>query len=112
MPLLSVEEVRDYSIIVYCILGAILFFLGCVFTVITGFMGMGIFSRVRKILKENVQPATQNVRETTETVKGTVSFVSDNAVKPVVKAYGVAAGARRFVGVAARVAGRGGKKER
>ncbi|MCH8051778.1 MAG: hypothetical protein IIC86_07150 [Chloroflexi bacterium] len=44
-------------------------------------------------------------------MKSTVAFVSDNAVKPVVKVYGVAAGARRFVSVASKVAGRGKKKE-
>jgi hypothetical protein len=103
------EEWRDLFIMMFMAAGTLLFLLGIIFTLITGFMGMGIFGRVRKILKENVQPAAANVRETTETVKGTVSFVSDNAVKPVVKAYGVAAGARRFVGVAAKVAGRGKK---
>lgn len=103
------EEWRDLFIMMFMVAGTILFLLGIIFTLITGVMGMGIFSRVRKILRENVQPATANVRETTETVKGTVNYVSDYAVKPVVKAYGVAAGAKRFVGVAAKVANRGKK---
>ncbi|HUF54261.1 MAG TPA: hypothetical protein VMR52_10880 [Dehalococcoidia bacterium] len=103
------EEWRDLFIMMFMVAGTILFLLGIIFTIITGFMGMGLFSRVRKILRDNVQPAAANVRETTETVKGTVSFVSDNAVKPVVKVYGVAAGAKRFVGVAANLAGRGKK---
>lgn len=104
------EEWRDLFIMMFMVAGTLLFLLGIIFTLITGFLGMGVMSRVRGILKNNVQPATQNVKETTENVKGTVEFVSDNAVKPVVKAYGVAAGARRFVGVAAKVTGRG-KKE-
>lgn len=103
------EEWRDLFIMMFMVAGTILFLLGIIFTLITGFMGMSVFGRVRKILKENVQPATANVRETTETVKGTVAFVSDNAVKPVVKAYGVAAGAKRFVGVAVKMANRGKK---
>jgi nitrogen fixation/metabolism regulation signal transduction histidine kinase len=111
LVLLSVEEIRDYSIIVYCILGAVLFFLGCFFTLALGLTSWGAVSRVRKILKESVQPAAANVKETTENVKGTVAFVSDNAVKPVVKAYGAAAGAKRFVSVAAKLAGRGKKEQ-
>jgi hypothetical protein len=106
------EEWRDLFIMMFMVAGTVLFLLGIIFTLVTGFLGMGVLSRVRGILKDSVQPAAQNVKETTANVKGTVEFVSDNAVKPVVKAYGVAAGARRFVGVAAKVAGRGGKKER
>lgn len=105
------EEWRDLFIMMFMVAGTILFLLGIIFTLITGVLSMGILSRVRGILKNNVQPAAQNVRETTENVKGTVAFVSDNAVKPVVKAYGVAAGARRFVGVAVRVANRGKKEQ-
>jgi hypothetical protein len=78
-------------------------------TLVLGFMGMGIMSRVKKILKENVQPATANVRATAENIKGTVEYVSDTAVKPVVKVYGAAAGAKRFVGVVTRFANRGNK---
>jgi len=105
------EEWRDLFIMMFMVAGTILFLLGIIFTIVTGFMGMGIFSRVRKILKESVQPAAANVKETTENVKGTVAFVSDNAVKPVVKAYGAAAGAKRFVSVAAKLAGRGKKEQ-
>jgi hypothetical protein len=103
------EEWRDLFIMMFMVAGTLLFLIGIIFTLLTGFMGLSVFGRLRKIMKENVQPATANVRETTETVRGTVEFVSDNAVKPVVKVYGVAAGARRFVGVAAKVAGRGKK---
>jgi hypothetical protein len=105
------EEWRDLFIMMFMAAGTLLFLLAIIFTLITGFMGVGVLSRVRTIVKENVQPAARNVRETTENVKGTVEFVSDTAVKPVVKAYGVAAGARRFVGVAVKVAGRGKREQ-
>lgn len=105
------EEWRDLFIMMFMVAGTLLFLLGIIMTLVSGFLGVNILNRVRGILKHNVQPAAQNVRETTENVKGTVEFVSDNAVKPVVKAYGVAAGARRFAGVAAKVAGRGKKEQ-
>ena len=99
---LSVQEVRDYSLIVFCITGVIAFGLIIIATLITTFLSWNILGRIKKILKENIQPATVNVRETTQNLKGTVSYISDNAVKPVVKVYGVAAGARQFVKVVSR----------
>lgn len=109
MFLLSVEEVRDYSIIVFCILGAILFFFSVFFTIAIGWTTWGVVRRVQRILKENVQPAAVNVKAASDNIRGTVSYVSDTAVKPVVKAYGFAAGARSFVGVVSRF--RGGKSK-
>lgn len=105
------EEWRDLFIMMFMVAGTLLFLLGIILALVSGFLGVNILNRVRGILKHSVQPAAQNVKETTENVKGTVAFVSDNAVKPVVKAYGVAAGAKRFVGVAAKVAGRGKKED-
>jgi len=105
------EEWRDLFIMMFMVAGTLLFLLGIIIALVSGYLGVNILNRVRSIMKEYVRPAAQNVKETTENVKGTVAFVSDNAVKPVVKAYGVAAGARRFVSVASKVAGRGKKKE-
>jgi hypothetical protein len=103
---LSVEDVRDYSIIAYCIAGTVAFVFILIVTLASGWMSMNILGRIRGILKNNVQPATENVKATTENIRGTVSYISDTAVKPVVTVYGVAAGARRFVGVVTRVTGK------
>ena len=105
------EEWRDLFIMMFMVAGTLLFLLGIIIALVSGYLGVNILNRIRGIIKDYVRPAAENVKETTENVKGTVTFVSDNAVKPVVKAYGVAAGARRFVSVAAKVAGRGKKKE-
>jgi hypothetical protein len=59
-------------------------------------------------LKDNVQPAAENAKATAQNIRGTVEYVSDTAVKPVVTAYGMAAGARRFVGVVSRFTGKKG----
>jgi len=81
------------------------FLLIIITTVVTGVMSWSILGRIRRILKDNVQPATVNVRETTQNLKGTVSYISDTAVKPVFTVYGIAAGARRFVRVVSRFGG-------
>src|SRR6185295_2890031 len=86
----------------FMVAGTIAFLMIILTTMITAFLSWNILGRIKKILKENIQPATVNVRETTQNLKGTVSYISDNAVKPVVKVYGAAAGARQFVKVVAR----------
>ena len=43
------------------------------------------------------------MRQTSESVRGTVEFVSDYAVSPVVKTYGTVAGARQFIAVMSRL---------
>ena len=96
------EEWRDLFIMMFMVAGTIAFLLIIITTVITAFLSVNILGRIKKILKDNIQPATANVKETTQNLKGTVSYISDNAVKPVVKVYGVAAGARTFVKVVSR----------
>lgn len=101
------EEWRDVAIIVYTTIGVLLFAVMLIFTIIIGLLTMGVVLRTRRILKDNVSPAAQNVQATTATVRSTVTLVSEYAITPVAKAYGSAAGARKFVSVLARF--RGGK---
>jgi thiosulfate reductase cytochrome b subunit len=100
---LSVEEVRDYAVIAYSVAGVIAFALITVFTLVLGTVSWMTLNRVRGLLKNNVQPTLESVRQTSESVRGTVEFVSDYAVSPVVKTYGTVAGARQFVAVLTRL---------
>ena len=97
----SLQEWRDVFIIAYTALGALLFFVAIFVTIGTGWLSWRTLSRAKSVVG-NLGPAVQNVRETTETVKGTVSFISDKAVKPVVRVYGTYAGAKRFAAVIVR----------
>ena len=97
------EEWRDLLVMMYMAAGTIAFVILSMFTLIIGFITLQIVLRVRSILKNNVQPAAVNVQGAAQNLKGTVEYVGDYAVKPVVSAYGVAAGARRFVAVFARL---------
>ncbi|MEO8458449.1 MAG: hypothetical protein ABI559_11635 [Chloroflexota bacterium] len=101
---LSITTVRDYAITVFCIMGVIAFLLMIIVTAMTGFLSWSTIGRVRKILKESVQPAAANVKETTANLKGTVSYISDTAIRPIVTVYGAAAGAKRFAKVVTRFA--------
>jgi hypothetical protein len=99
---LSIETIRDYSITVFCIVGVIAFGLMILVTLMTGFLSWSTLGRIRRILKDNVQPATANIKDTTSNIKGTVSYISDTAVRPIVTVYGAAAGAKRFVKVVSK----------
>lgn len=99
------EEWRDILLIVYCAVGIVVFSFLLFFTLIIGGVTTRTAFLVRRIIRDEVQPSLENVRETTGTVRSTVTVVSEYAVTPVAKAYGAAAGARRFVAVIARFRG-------
>jgi len=98
------QDWRDVFIMTFMVAGTLLFIFGTIFTIITGLLTIGVVSRLRRILKDNLQPAVENVRETSASVRTTVTFISDHAVMPVVRAYGAYAGARRFIVVFMRFA--------
>jgi hypothetical protein len=100
---MELSEWRDVAVIAYSVAGTLAFAVILLFTIIIGYLLMSTIGRVRGLLKNQVQPALANVRQTTETVRGTANYISDYAVKPVVKAYGTYAGARRFVSVFVRL---------
>jgi len=96
------EEWRDLFIMCFTVAGTLLFLVATIFTLVIGSLSTSVAMRARRVLRDSVGPAAENVRETTANVRGTVTYISDYAVKPVVKTYGAAAGARRFVSVIAR----------
>ena len=104
----TLQDVRDVCIIAFTISGTLLFLVSLVFTVVIGGMTWATVGRVRGVVTEGVQPTLENVRETTANVRGTVAFISDYAVTPVVRTYGIFAGARRFIVVVSRFARRSG----
>jgi hypothetical protein len=101
------EQWRDIAIIVYTAAGTLLFGVMLIFTIVIGLMTTATVLRTRRLLKDNVQPALENVQATTATVRTTVSFVSEYAISPVAKVYGTYAGARKFVSVISRFRGGG-----
>ena len=101
--LLSLADTRDIAVIAYSVAGTVAFVLIIFFTLAIGILSWMTLNRVRRMLKNNVQPTLESVRQTSESVRGTVEFVSDYAVAPVVKTYGTVAGVRQFVVVLSRL---------
>jgi hypothetical protein len=101
------EEWRDLFIMMYAVAGTIVFLVTLLVVSVLGYLGFSIMSRIRHILADNVQPTAENVKATAQNIRGTVEYVSDTAVKPVIKAYGVSAAARSFVTVITRLGKKG-----
>ena len=96
----SLQDVRDVTIIAFTIAGTVLFLAAIVVTVVVGVAATGAFRAARRLLDEGVKPMVSNVR-------GTVTFISDSAVSPIIRAYGIFSGVRRGLGVLSGLAHRG-----
>jgi hypothetical protein len=98
----TLQDVRDVAIIAFTVAGTVLFLIAILVTVLTGITAMGALRAIRKLVDEGVKPMVDNVR-------GTVTFVSENAVTPIVRTYGFYAGLRRGLGLLSGLGQRGGK---
>ena len=97
----SLQDVRDVTIVAFTIAGTILFLVAIVVTVVVGVAATTTFRAARRLIDEGIKPMVSNAR-------GTVTFISDTAVSPIIRAYGLFSGARRGLGVLSGLAQRGG----
>jgi hypothetical protein len=97
----SLQDVRDVCIIAFTIAGTILFLVAIVVTIAVGVAATGAFRAARRLVDEGVKPMVSNVRES-------VTFISDTAVAPIIRVYGIFSGAKRGLGVLSGLAQRGG----
>jgi hypothetical protein len=110
LSLLFVTTFRDWVIIVMGATVAAFFFVGLILMVVLGLLARSLLKKSLNVLDDGVKPLIETAKETASNVKGTASYVSDAAVQPIVRTYGVVAGVRRAVAVIAGVAGTDVKK--
>ena len=96
---MSLEELRDLIIIIWGILGIVFVAVALILTVVVGLTARGLMSSVQSLLRDDVQPTLRSARQTVDSIRGTTSFVSETAVAPVIRVYGVVSGVRRFMSV-------------
>jgi hypothetical protein len=100
---MNLQDVRDVAIIVFTVAGSLLFLITILVTVLAGIAAIGALRAVRRLVDDGVKPMVENVQ-------GTVTFMSETTVTPVVRAYGFYAGVRRGLGVLSGLGQRGGSK--
>jgi hypothetical protein len=110
VTLLSLQDVRDIIIIAAGSLTILVLLALFIITVVLGFTIRALLSAIQTLLREEVTPLVRSGRQTVGRIKGTATFASETAVKPIIRAYGVVAGTRRFLGVLSGVAGRRNKR--
>jgi hypothetical protein len=106
----ALQDARDIIIIAAGSLTILLLLAAFVFTVVIGLATRALLGAVRGLIRDEVTPLIQSVRQTVGQVRGTVKFVSETVVTPVARVYGVIAGTRRAVGVMSGIAGRRSKR--
>ena len=102
---LFVATFRDWVIIFMGIAVAAFFFVALIVTIVLGFLARVLMKKSISVLDEGVKPLLSNANETVTHVKGTATYVTQSAVTPIVRTYGVVAGVRRAASVLAGLTG-------
>ncbi|MBI2767487.1 MAG: hypothetical protein HYX53_16450 [Chloroflexi bacterium] len=68
---------------------------------------------VRRLLRENVAPAVDSLKESLDNVKGTTEFAGETVVSPIIRVYSVVSGVRSGIGAIGNLPNRiRGRKKR
>jgi len=107
---LSLADARDIVIIAAGSLFILLLMVSFVIAVVFAFGTKGIYGSAQALIKDEVIPMAHEGKVAAQRVQGTVTFMSENAVKPVVRVSSAVAGARRMFDVLSGLSGRRGKQ--
>lgn len=108
---MSLEEIRDIVIIVAGVMMVLVLLAAFVFTIVVGLATRTLLSTVQTLLRGEVTPLLDSARQSLDNIRGTTAFIGQTAVSPIIRVYGVFAGAKRMLGVLSGVTGRGKSKE-
>jgi hypothetical protein len=101
----SWSEWRDITVVAF----GFLFLLGAIIWLAVAVAVLLLVMTLRRLLRENVAPAVDSLKDTLDNVKGTTEFVGETAVAPIVRVYSIVRGLRSGLGA---VGGIGGKLRR
>src|SRR5438477_4858392 len=105
--LLSLANVRDVIIIIYGVLGILALFIAILVGLLLFFSIKGLVGSVKELISDSIKPTLDSVRDTAKSIHGTTEFVGSQAVRPIIRTYGILAGIRRGASV---LSGLGRKK--
>ena len=107
---MSLQDWRDVIIIAAGALMVLVLTAIFVFTVVLGLATRGLLSTIQTLLKGDVTPLLDSVRQSIQNVQGTTAFIGETAVAPIIRVYSIVAGTRRMLGVLGGFAGRRGRR--
>lgn len=103
------DTVRDWVLIVFFSIGILTAFVMLIASIAVAIAAVALITSLRNLVTEKVYPLADEARLTVENIRGTSEFMSEKAVKPVVKAYSFMAGVRKAAGVVTGLGGRDGQ---
>lgn len=107
MPLLgTLADIRDVFIIIWSVLAIVFFALAIIVTFFSYKGVRALMNKVGDLVDDNLKPAAGSIRDAADTVRGTTEFMGRTAVRPVARAYGVAAGVRQGLSILGGLSGR------
>lgn len=92
---MDLHELRDLIIVIFGIMGIVVLFVTFVVVLVVGFATRGLISLMRSMLQEQLSPTLDSARQAMDNVRGTTAFITDTAVSPIVRLYGLFTGLRR-----------------
>ena len=98
----TLEQTRDVFVIVYAVLGIVFFLAATAAALAVLFAVRALARTASEAYAEQAQPLFEDVRGTARTVRGSVEFVSDQLVAPLIRAAAAAHGVRRGAAAFAR----------
>ena len=106
----SWAEWRDIMLVVL----GIFWLLAAVLTVVLLAVLIFLVLMVRRILRDNLAPAIDSLKQSLDNVKGTAEFAGETVASPLIRAYSVVRGVRSGLGAVTNLPGRvrGNKKKR
>lgn len=102
MDIDNLEDLRDLTIVAFTIAGTVMFLLATIASIIAIVVllyARAVLGNLNRTVRTNLQPTLDGLRESAENIRSASAFVSDYAVKPVIRVYSIIAGVRRFLGV-------------
>jgi hypothetical protein len=104
---MSLEELRDIVIIVYGVLGILLFLVLIAVSVAIYFVIRKLSRTAQELLVDPIRPTLNEFKETAQNVRGTSEFIADRTVHPIIRTIAAVRGVKRGVGVVAGLRKRG-----
>ncbi len=99
---ISLQDLRDLVVVVYGVLGILLFAILIVVSLGIWFAVQGLSSKVGELLDDPIRPMLDEARATARNARGSSEFLTDAAVHPVIRVVAMARGVRRGIGLVSR----------
>ncbi len=102
----TLADIRDVVVIVYGVLGILLFTVLLAVAVGLYFAVRGVSGKVSTLLDEPIRPALDEALATVRNARAASEFYADYAVSPVIKTFAAARGVRRGFATLSKLTGK------